>query len=168
MTKTEEFEKFLNKNSVLDSESIANTWYELKDTILEYENLFCIIETLNRLDIEFWTHAYPDKKIHININANDLFYWGTSDCEETRVEDLPDLMQAFHDLNEVGLDGELYCDLLWMVRKRKLRPQGACFSRYPHELQSLIIQSAPPRDIDLCNPYSESGSYDYRPKQPNQ
>jgi hypothetical protein len=54
-----------------------------------------------------------------------------------------------------------HADLLYAVRRRNLRPQGVYYKSYSPDFIRLINESAPERDIDLLNPYSEKGEYFY-------
>lgn len=57
------------------------------------------------------------------VNVSDMFWWATADCEDVTEEDVPVLRAT---LAEVG---GMYGGLLWVARKRGMRPQSAVLNR---------------------------------------
>ena len=85
------------------------------------------------------------------INCNDQFAWAYADCEP--VTDLDLLEQCYKDC--IGLIGEIgYIDapLLYIARKRGMRPQGCC---YPSDerLWHLFDATGPERELNMANPF---------------
>ena len=54
-------------------------------------------------------------EIILEINANDIFYWGCADSEELRYSEILDFYKM--------ATTENYGEIKWVCRKRKLRPQ---------------------------------------------
>ena len=73
------------------------------------------------------------------INCNDLFYWGTSDCEPFRIDDIPAMQQAIEDCGGyLGVE-------LWCCRKRGMRPQQPAYPRFDDEKHLWPL-------FDACGP----------------
>ncbi len=94
-----------------------------------------------------------DGSIVIYYLCNDLFFWGCSDSEQIRPEDIPDIKQAFKDVDDAEpkmckWDLGMIAMPLWVSRKRKMRPQGCC---YPKQKQLWPL-------FDACGPERESGA----------
>jgi len=64
------------------------------------------------------------------VNCNDLFHWACADGEGFELKDLPELNQAYQDSPEFG-------DMLWVCRRRKMRPQQPCY-KYLKEDKKLF------------------------------
>lgn len=97
----------------------------------------------------------PVGEIGFHVSCNDLFYWGTADCERFRVSDIPDMKQAIEDcakaLGESGYLAEVYGSSLWCCRKRKMRPQKPVLKHYSEKpetagLVPLFLACGPERD----------------------
>ena len=86
-----------------------------------------------------------DKDFNFIANCNDLFYWGTADGEEIKETDLDLLKQSLLDYNDHGVD--LYC-----ARKRKMRPQHACYKYFDVNKRHLFNACGPNRIKDFFNP----------------
>lgn len=97
-------------------------------------------------------HIYAGEKPC--VNCNDLFYWGCADSEDISEETFGEFIKA---INECGgneaIGADLYC-----CRRRKMRPQGACYSYIPKEYWELFNACGDARDVDFLNPY-EIGKY---------
>lgn len=102
-----------------------------------------------------WTTADPDELIFL-VNCSDVFTWGTADCERIDDEsDLNGLEQAIWECEVImgryrGADGFL----LWVARKREMRPQGAFYDHLDKELWHLFDACGPVRETDTLNPKS--------------
>ena len=80
------------------------------------------------------------------INCNDLFWWGTADCEPFTVADIPDMDKAIADVKAAGgLEG-FYGPELWVCRKRGMRPQTPAYPKREDEhLRPLFDACGPER-----------------------
>lgn len=88
------------------------------------------------------------------INCNDFFAWGCADGEDINEETLPELQKAVEDCKgDMETGALLYC-----ARRRKIRPQGACYSMIPEELWPLFHDCGPERETGFGNPY-KPGEY---------
>jgi hypothetical protein len=87
----------------------------------------------------------PSGPIRFYILCNDVFWWGTADCEWVTAADLPDLQATYDDL--VMMDGcEMYTPELWIARKRMMRPQRPWWQDLTERVQSLFLAAGPERD----------------------
>ena len=84
------------------------------------------------------------------VNCNDLFWWGCSDCEELTPDDFDDLEAAIADAAKAGDKHNGH--LLWVARKRKMRPQGACYAYFTDSAHELFHQCGPEREVERGNP----------------
>lgn len=75
-------------------------------------------------------------EVSMYVNCNDLFYWASADAEDFSVEDLDDYQQA---LTESAKHG----DLLWVCRKRKMRPQKPYY-KYFNEEEAILFDACGP------------------------
>lgn len=114
---------------------------------------------------EIWWRANEPQyePFKLLINCNDLFYWACADSEEITPDNLDVLEQAFADLRTLserwrdwhkakkGNEGSppfIYMHLgleLFCARVRKMRPQGACYDKFPPEVAALFDAAGPPR-----------------------
>lgn len=122
---------------------------ELLDLLVEHD---CV-------DSIFWR---KDKgQIVADVNCNDWFCWACADGEDITADSLPELKKAIEDV--VALDRpSYYGTLLYCCRRRKMRPQGAC---YPKGIDGknvvlwpLFDACGPEREIGIGNPY-KPGEY---------
>jgi len=108
--------------------------------------------------------------ITIFVTCNDVFFWGSADCEEITAEDLPALKQACDDANAATIGdhvgtgkqfgyGSIYGPVLWIARKRKERPQGAYYSKHLPGLWPLYDAVGEEKPVELGNPY-KPGEYE--------
>lgn len=95
---------------------------------------------------------FDNGELRVFAKCSDFFHWGSADLEEIQPSDLELLEQAVKDT--VAADntnvwvGELFC-----ARKRKMRPQGACYKHLPEALWPLFDAAGPVRETDLRNPH---------------
>lgn len=88
------------------------------------------------------------------VNCNDTFFWGCSDAEDIESrEDIDLLKKSFEDVGGHYCGSDLFC-----ARKRKCRPQGACYTYYPEEYWHLFDECGEERETGLGNPY-KPGEY---------
>lgn len=104
--------------------------------MLTFDEVYKVIETLNKLDEEFWVHA-SGGEVRVMLNMNDMFYWACADGEYVEIEDLPLLEQSYKEAD----DGAL----LYVARKRKMRPQLPVFMRKSEKDKELLSQCGPER-----------------------
>ena len=128
--------------------------------------------------IDNWIQVWDEDEIHLSFNMNDVFYWACSDSEDVNPEDEELLLQTYNELKTIE-DASLYEDesgrkmhksfatcslpLLFASRKRGMRPQGCVLAgetRNEPEVKKLFDQ-LPQREVDICNPYDDSGEYKY-------
>lgn len=95
----------------------------------------------HELDV-YWHEGKP------NFNCNDEFAWGCSDCEEFGVEDFKEIKKCMSE--SIGGDGVL----LWIARKRKMRPQGALYVFIDRADWPLFDACGPHREESFGNPVS--------------
>lgn len=99
-----------------------------------------------------------DEHVRFSINCSDQFFWGCADMEEIEAEDLPLLWQTYEDLKALNTEEQeffqVYVGSLFVARKRKQRPQGACYKGYPKKTWPLFHACGPHRSPELGNPYA--------------
>jgi hypothetical protein len=106
---------------------------------------------------DLWWKVAKDGEIQMYVNCNDVFAWACADCEEIFEEDLEELQKAKDDL-----PGSVYWSLLWVSRKRGMRPQGAFIKGMEEKEREMFFAAGPDRSIDLFNPQSPEGVYLYK------
>lgn len=132
-----------------------------------FEDAYTIISWLSERDLKFWTHA-SGGEIRLSFNMNDYFYWGCADFEDIYIEDLPLLEEVERDLKATGEPyADCYISELFACRKRKQAPQGAVFKErfrqeHPKIVELLLACQDSPREINLGNPYTPEGKYEYK------
>lgn len=82
------------------------------------------------------------------VHCNDLFTWGSADCEDVTPENIALLDQSYTDCRKYGSD--LFC-----ARVRKMRPQGAVYSMIDKEYWPLFDACGPERPKGFGNPYAQ-------------
>lgn len=82
--------------------------------------------------------SLSDSTPQLEINCNDLFYWACADAEDITLAELPDLQRA---LDEAPGHGEL----LWVCRKRGMRPQKPYYKYFNAEVAALFNACGPER-----------------------
>lgn len=128
-----------------------------KFTVEDYEN---IIEFIVNNDLEsmiYW-HGTKEEGFRPFINCNDVFLWGCADGHEFEPADIPDIMQAIEDCKP----DLYYGPILWIARKRNMRPQGAMYEGSGYEssggisvaLRKMFNECGPHRPADIGNPYA--------------
>lgn len=96
----------------------------------------------------------PESKIRFFINCNDEFYWATSDAEEVLPGDLETLAKAYADARAALC--EYYGGLLWVARKRNMRPQGPYFQYFTTDaLVDHFLAAGPERDPKEAGDYKK-------------
>jgi hypothetical protein len=110
-------------------------------------------------ELRWTTHRSPlvtyegedSGEIKFYVLCNDMFWWGTADCEWITTEDIPDLQRAYDDLKAADLDDICmwcYAPELWISRKRGMRPQRPWWDRerIPGPAKELFLAAGPHRD----------------------
>lgn len=94
---------------------------------------------------ELWWRTDDDyAPITLITNCNDLFAWGCADCEVIGPSDIEDLERAYADCRQLdegdheGVECAGYCHLLWVARKRGVRPQWAYYRHFPDRMHHLF------------------------------
>jgi hypothetical protein len=111
--------------------------------------------TTHRSPLVTWVdqngNSEPSGEIKFYLLCNDMFWWGTADCEWIEIEDIPDLQKAYDDLKAADLDDVCmwcYAPELWISRKRGMRPQRPWWNRekIPQPVKDLFCAAGPERD----------------------
>lgn len=74
------------------------------------------------------------------VRCSDTFYWATADSERITAEDLPELSRAKVDLPEEDWP------ILWVARKRQMRPMPPYYKGITPELAALFDACGSERD----------------------
>lgn len=136
------------------------------------EAILRILDEADCHDGLYWNSRRGDGVIHLSVRCSDVFEWGTADGEDIETdEDVELLRQCLADLNEASEDyGDCYLPELYAARRRRQRPQGAWFAPKRWELadgageiRQLFLDAGPERPIDLFNPQTTEGVYEYKP-----
>ena len=128
----------------------------MQDPQYTLEQLLVIIDCLDDLEMNddvFWNNR------NCILNCNDAFAWGCSDAEDLRPEDVPALKQAYADSK--AYNGTL----LFICRKRGMRPQGAMYAHLDRVDWPLFDMCGPPRESCHGNPVGTDGIEKYVEKQ---
>ena len=101
-----------------------------------------------------------DDTLKFYLNCNDIFYWGTADCEEVTPDNLPALKQTLRDLQHLD-DSYAYIHgaSLFCARVRGMRPQNRVFDYMDGDdaLIKLFKECGPPREVGMGNADSKKG-----------
>lgn len=103
---------------------------------------------------EIWWRDDDEGNLRVLVNCSDFFAWGGSDAEEITEEELPNLIAAVEEAEKLlgkynGEDGFL----LWVARRRGLRPQGAYYKSLAPELWPAFDACGPARETGVLNPH---------------
>lgn len=122
-----------------------------------FEDLEKVLKILRMTDLSYDVEWICPGEIYVTFDMGDVFWWGCSDSENIEAEDIPLLEKCVADAGE---DEDFDIELLFICRKRKMRPQG-CVLRLGNPVHKIIMNEFPPRPIDLGNPYDTEGNYLY-------
>jgi hypothetical protein len=91
------------------------------------------------------------------VTCSDFFFWGCADAENITSQEDVDLFElAIKDVRSLLSLNEVctyeYATELYCAKKRKMRPQGACYEFIPKHLWSLFDACGPEREVDIVNP----------------
>jgi len=127
----------------------------LRLTAFEYCNtIWWRMGTAAQAEDGSWTEINRDR-LHFFVDCSDVFAWGTADCEPIDLDtDLDTLEQAVGEAEALlgryrGQDGFV----LWVARKRRMRPQGGMYRHLDEELWHLFDAAGPEREVGVLNPY---------------
>ncbi len=113
----------------------------------------------------FWRTDGEYAPITFLAMCNDMFWWGTADCEEITPENIDVFEQAFADCRAAaGRAGTFYGTSMFVARVRKMRPQGAAYppmvageEAQRRALWALFDACGPAREPDMGNPKRAPG-----------
>jgi hypothetical protein len=140
------------------------------------ETILLIFDTAECRDELMWTGRWADGVIRFSAQCSDIFEWATADAEGIETEqDIDLLRQCLAELSEADQrHGRHYLAELYAARKRHQRPQGAWFApeRWAHvsgadAIRQLFLDAGPERSIDLFNPQTTEGVYEYGKAAPS-
>lgn len=104
---------------------------------------------------ELWWRTDPEyAPITLLVNCNDLFFWGSADCERLGPSNIEALEQALTDARAAG--DEHNAHLLWCARQRGMRPQGAFYKHFEEGIRPLFDACGPEREVGFGNPESNT------------
>lgn len=147
----------------------------MKDSekVLYYETIMDVLHKHDlMMDYGYWWKDPELGYFIFCVLCNDTFDWGTGDAEEVYPEDLDlfvetiesmgNLEKALRETNAENPYVASDAPLLYCVRKREMRPQGAVYKSLNPHIIPIINSFGPEREIDFFNPYTESGEYKYK------
>lgn len=81
------------------------------------------------------------------VVCNDLFWWGTADCEAITPENIYLLEESIKELKELGESKYYLATSLFCCKARKMRPQKPFYKEIiPENCQELFNACGPERD----------------------
>lgn len=116
-----------------------------------------VLEAFNALDGAdkdrlWWRTDAEYAPITWLVQCNDLFYWGSADCETITPDNIAELERAVTDCRAVDeAVGELEAVDLFCCRINKTRPQGASYPK-DQRFWPLFDACGPERAVGLGNP----------------
>lgn len=106
--------------------------------ILDLLRLFAFNDTDNL----WWRDE--DGVLTFYVTCGDTFWWATADSEQVTESDLPELRQAKVDMT--GMDHDWMWPILWVARKRGMRPMRAFYGNIDGPMRVLLDAAGPERD----------------------
>lgn len=79
------------------------------------------------------------------IKCNDVFWWGTADCEAVTPDNVELLEETFWECKE-KCEYTSDASLLFVARVRNMRPQGAFYKNFDADYVKLFDAAGPPRE----------------------
>lgn len=98
-----------------------------------------------------WWTCDSEGNLRFFVKCSDLFAWGGSDVEEIALDTPDDL----HVLREARAEAEHDWPLLWVARKRGMRPQGGYYKYLDEDVWHLFDTCGPERTVGLGNPHPQ-------------
>jgi hypothetical protein len=111
-----------------------------------------IVEVLRATGFEycdelFWREDYKGR-LFIMVNCNDLFFWGTADCEMITPDNYQSLIDIIAEITSIkGTWNAQNAFPLWCCRNRKSRPQKPYYKYIDEDLHELFNACGPERDV---------------------
>ena len=149
----------MSKTPLTDSEAVqsncgtivsADFARGLEERLHKAERIVQLVDMIDDLECNddiFWNRDnIVNHEDGLFLNCNDAFAWGCADAEILAVEDIPALREAHKDAG-IG-DGSL----LFIARKRKMRPQGAMYAHIKKKFWPLFDACGPARESCFGNP----------------
>ena len=81
----------------------------------------------------WWRTDIDGEQIRLLVNCNDLFWWGTADCEQLTYENIGLLESTYEECTK---DEKSRAHLLWIARIRRLVPQEPYFKYFPESMHA--------------------------------
>lgn len=95
-----------------------------------------------------------NEDLNFYVGCNDIFFWGCADAEDIEnQEDVDLLQQSIVDCEKLNTLNTVYATELFCARKRKMRPQGACYPQEETKLWPLFDACGEEREVGVGNPY---------------
>lgn len=91
------------------------------------------------LNDDIYVRICKNEGVKLIVNCNDVFYWACSDCEEIKPEELKDLANCMTLTKSFG-------SMLWVCKKRSMRPQSPWYSEFSEDEKILFDSCGPERD----------------------
>lgn len=102
----------------------------------------------------FWRTDGEYAPVTFLVNCNDVFCWGCADCERITPDNIHLLEEALAEVRAASPNKwDIYADMLFCCKARKMRPQGCCYPKEDRWLWPLLDACGPPREVGLGNPY---------------
>lgn len=111
---------------------------KIESWLHEHEYRQAIEDALLSDRIRLWVQ---DDGISMVVDCNDTFWWATADAEDIQPFQLGALDAAYAESPSHG-------GILWVARKRSMRPQGAIYRSIPAEQWPLFDACGPEREHD--------------------
>lgn len=92
-----------------------------------------------------------NEDLNFYVGCNDIFFWGCADAEDIENQEDVDLFEK--SIEDVGTDN-VWASYLFCARKRKMRPQGACYPQEETKLWPLFDACGEEREVGIGNPYA--------------
>jgi hypothetical protein len=88
---------------------------------------------------DIYVRTYKNDGVKLIVNCNDVFYWACADYEEIKLEELKDLADCITLTKSFG-------SMLWVCKKRSMRPQISWYSEFSEDEKRLFDSCGPERD----------------------
>lgn len=98
--------------------------------------IFALFQKADDYKTLYWTADPEGNQIRLWADCSDWFFWATADGEEITPGDVPLLETSLDDLLRIG--AAEYLSELYASRKRRLRPQAACYKDMPEAVKPLF------------------------------
>lgn len=109
--------------------------------------VLAVFEKADDYESLFW--KVEGSEIRLWAACNDWFFWATADGEEITPGDFPLLETTLDDLLRIG--AAEYLSELYASRKRRMRPQSACYKDMPEAVKPLFDACSTPAERDAAD-----------------